>query len=176
LEAILLGRGEERVFRVSGIIAVNRAREAYYVGGERKSDSGDARVIADQLRFRRWRFLPEIRPADERLAEIDAGTRLSPAGPGPGQRSPHRPAQGAPFGSVPRPGGRAGPQQAGSAAGGEQGGHPVRRPQARRSPSFALALKAKGVLRKADELARRIVSAAKAQSGASCPPRRPRLL
>ena len=65
LEAILLGRGE-RVFRVSGI-AVNRAREAY-VGGERKSDFGDARVIADRLRFR-WRFLPEIRPAHERLAD-----------------------------------------------------------------------------------------------------------
>ncbi len=51
LEALLLDRGE-RVFRVSGI-AVNRAREAY-VGGERKSDAGDARVIADQLRLR-WR-------------------------------------------------------------------------------------------------------------------------
>jgi transposase len=66
LEALLLGRGE-RVFRVSGI-AVNRAREAY-VGGERKSDSGDARIIADQLRFR-WRFLPEVCPTDERLTEL----------------------------------------------------------------------------------------------------------
>lgn len=66
LEALLLDRGE-RVFRVSGI-AVNRARAAY-VGGERKSDPGDAQVIADQLRFR-WRQLPEMRPADERLAEL----------------------------------------------------------------------------------------------------------
>jgi transposase len=66
LEALLLVRGE-RVFRVSGI-AVNRARETY-VGGERKSDPGDARVIADQLRFRRRR-LPEIRHVDERLAEL----------------------------------------------------------------------------------------------------------
>jgi hypothetical protein len=55
------------VFRVSGI-ALNRAREAY-VGGECKSDPGDAQVIADQLRFR-WRQLPEMRPADERLAEL----------------------------------------------------------------------------------------------------------
>lgn len=66
LEALLLDGGE-RVFRVSGI-AVNRAREAY-VGGERKSDPVDAQVIADQLRFR-WRHLPEMRPADERLAEL----------------------------------------------------------------------------------------------------------
>jgi transposase len=66
LEALLLDRGE-RVFRVSGI-AVNRAREAY-VGGECKSDPVDAQVIADQLRFR-WRHLPEMHPADERLAEL----------------------------------------------------------------------------------------------------------
>jgi transposase len=66
LEALLLDRGE-RVFRVSGI-AVNRAREAY-VGGERKSDPGDAQVIADQLRLR-WRQLPQMRPPDEQLAEL----------------------------------------------------------------------------------------------------------
>jgi transposase len=67
LEALLLGCGE-RVFRISGI-AVNRAREAYDVGGERKSDAGDAQVIADQLRLR-WRQLPQIRPPDEHLAEL----------------------------------------------------------------------------------------------------------
>jgi len=39
------------------------------VGGECKNDPGDAQVIADQLRFR-WRQLPEMRPADERLAEL----------------------------------------------------------------------------------------------------------
>jgi transposase len=66
LEALLLDRGE-RVFRVSGI-AVNRAREAY-VGGERKSDAGDAQIIADQLRLR-WKQLPEMRPPDEHLAEL----------------------------------------------------------------------------------------------------------
>src|SRR3954447_4804543 len=66
LEALLLERGE-RVFRVSGI-AVNRAREAY-VGGERKSDAGDAQIIADQLKVR-WKQLPEMRPPDEHLAEL----------------------------------------------------------------------------------------------------------
>jgi Transposase len=64
------------VFRVSGI-AVNHAREAY-VGGERKSDAGDARIIADQLRLR-WKQLPEMRLPDEHLAELAAGLRLSPA-------------------------------------------------------------------------------------------------
>lgn len=66
LEAVLLGHGE-RVLRVSGL-AVSRARESY-AGGERKSDPGDARVIADQLRFR-WRQLPELRPTDDRVAEL----------------------------------------------------------------------------------------------------------
>jgi transposase len=66
LEALLLERGE-RVFRVSGI-AVNHAREAY-VGGERKSDAGDARIIADQLRLR-WKQLPEMHLPDEHLAEL----------------------------------------------------------------------------------------------------------
>jgi len=66
LEALLLERGE-RVFRVSGI-AVNRAREAY-LGGERKSDAGDARIIADQLRLR-WKQLPQMRPPEEHLAEL----------------------------------------------------------------------------------------------------------
>ncbi len=66
LEAVLLGHGE-RVLRVSGL-TVSRARSAYE-GGERKSDPGDARVIADQLRFR-WRQLPELRPTDDRVAEL----------------------------------------------------------------------------------------------------------
>lgn len=66
LEAVLLGRGE-KVLRVSGL-AVSRARESY-AEGECKSDPGDARVIADQLRFR-WRQLPELRPTDDRVAEL----------------------------------------------------------------------------------------------------------
>jgi hypothetical protein len=53
--------------RISGL-AVSRARSAYE-GGERKSDPGDARIIADQLRFR-WRQLPELRPTDDRVAEL----------------------------------------------------------------------------------------------------------
>jgi transposase len=65
LEAVLLGCGE-RVFHVPGI-AVNRAREAY--PGESKSDSKDARVIADQLRLRRT-SLHEVRPKDESTAEM----------------------------------------------------------------------------------------------------------
>jgi transposase len=156
LEAILLGRGE-RVFRVSGI-AVNRAREAY-VGGERKSDSGDARVIADQLRFR-WRFLPEIRPADERLAEMrvlvshrrdlaqDNARRIVRlrallSGAFPGLEAALDLTKQGPLLAVSR----------------------VATPSAvRRLGEARLSrwLKAKGV-RKADELARRIVSAAKAQ-------------
>ena len=67
LEALLLDRGEI-VLRVSGIV-VNRAREAY-VGGERKkSDAGDAQIIADQLRLR-WKQLPQMRPPNEHLAEL----------------------------------------------------------------------------------------------------------
>ena len=65
LEAILLGRGE-RLFHVPGI-AVNRARDAY--PGEAKSDARDARVIADQLRLRRG-ALQEIRPRNGVLAEM----------------------------------------------------------------------------------------------------------
>jgi transposase len=65
LEAILLGRGE-RLFHVPGI-TVNRARDAY--PGEAKSDARDARVIADQLRLRRG-VLQEIRPRDEVAAEM----------------------------------------------------------------------------------------------------------
>jgi transposase len=65
LEAILLGRGE-RLFHVPGI-AVNRARDAY--PGESKSDARDARVIADQLRLRRG-ALQEIRPRNGVLAEM----------------------------------------------------------------------------------------------------------
>lgn len=65
LEAVLLGRGE-RVFHVPGI-AVNRARDAYR--GEAKSDSKDAHVIADQLRLRRG-SLHEVRLKDETTAEM----------------------------------------------------------------------------------------------------------
>lgn len=65
LEAVLLGRGEG-VFHVPGI-AVNRARDAYR--GEAKSDAKDARVIADQLRLRRS-SLHEIRPRDESTSEM----------------------------------------------------------------------------------------------------------
>lgn len=66
LEAALLERGE-RLFYLPGT-AVNEARKAYR-GGEHKSDPGDARVIADQLRFR-WRSLREIQPKEEDLAEL----------------------------------------------------------------------------------------------------------
>lgn len=52
LASMLLERGE-RVLFVPGM-AVNRSREAYS-GGERKSDPGDARVIADQLQVRSQR-------------------------------------------------------------------------------------------------------------------------
>ena len=65
LEAVLLGRGE-RVFHVPGI-AVNRARDAY--PGEAKSDSKDAHVIADQLRLRSA-LLHEVCPRDETTAEM----------------------------------------------------------------------------------------------------------
>ena len=65
LEAVLLGRGET-IFHVPGI-AVNRARDAYR--GEAKSDSKDARVIADQLRLRRA-SLHEICPKDETTTEM----------------------------------------------------------------------------------------------------------
>jgi transposase len=67
LEAVLLSRGE-RVFFLSGM-AVNRARDGY--PGEAKSDRGDARVIADQLRMR-WRSLRELRPTDDATAELRA--------------------------------------------------------------------------------------------------------
>ncbi len=66
LEAALLERGE-RLFYLPGT-AVNEARKAYR-GGEQKSDPGDARVIADQLRFR-WRSLQEICPREEEVAEL----------------------------------------------------------------------------------------------------------
>jgi transposase len=65
LEAVLIERGEE-VFHVPGI-AVNRARDAY--PGESKSDARDARVIADQLRLRRG-ALQQIRPRNGVLAEM----------------------------------------------------------------------------------------------------------
>jgi transposase len=65
LEAVLLGRGE-RAFYLPGI-SVNRAREGYR--GEQKSDRGDARVIADQLRMR-WRSLQELRPREDEAAEM----------------------------------------------------------------------------------------------------------
>jgi transposase len=65
LEAVLLGRGE-RVLHVPGI-AVNRARDAY--PGEAKSDSKDAHVIADQLRLRSG-TLHEVCLKDETTAEM----------------------------------------------------------------------------------------------------------
>lgn len=67
LEALLMRRGE-RVFHLPGT-AVNRARDGYR--GENKSDRGDARVIADQLRMR-WRSLQELRARDESSAELRA--------------------------------------------------------------------------------------------------------
>ena len=65
LEAVLIERGE-KIFHVPGI-TVNRARDAY--PGESKSDARDARVIADQLRLRRG-SLQEIRPRNEVVAEM----------------------------------------------------------------------------------------------------------
>jgi transposase len=66
LEALLLARGE-RVRYIPGT-AVNRARDAY-PSGERKSDPGDAFVIADQLRLR-WRSLSAVRAKSEDLEEV----------------------------------------------------------------------------------------------------------
>ena len=65
LEAVLLERGE-KIFHVPGV-AVNRARDAY--PGEAKTDAKDARVIADQLRLRRG-ALKEVRPGEEATAEL----------------------------------------------------------------------------------------------------------
>ena len=67
LEAVLLERGE-RLFHLPGM-AINRARDGYR--GESKSDARDARVIADQLRMR-WRSLQEVRPRDDEAAELRA--------------------------------------------------------------------------------------------------------
>jgi len=67
LEAVLLERGE-RVFHLPGM-AANRARDGYR--GENKSDSRDARVIADQLRTR-WRSLHEVLPRGDEAAELRA--------------------------------------------------------------------------------------------------------
>jgi transposase len=67
LEAVLFEQGE-RIFHVPGV-AVNRARDAY--GSEAKSDPRDARIIADQLRLR-WRSLPEVRLRGEAAAEVRA--------------------------------------------------------------------------------------------------------
>jgi len=61
LEAVLLGRGE-RVFHLPGTAGYR---------GEHKSDRGDARVIADQLRMR-WRSLQEVRIREEAAAELRA--------------------------------------------------------------------------------------------------------
>lgn len=66
LEATLLERGERLLYLPGS--AVNEARKAYR-GGEQKSDPTDAKVIADQLRFR-WRSLQEIRPTDDGMAEL----------------------------------------------------------------------------------------------------------
>jgi hypothetical protein len=52
----------------SASTAVNEVRKAYR-GGEQKSEPGDARVIADQLKFR-WRSLQEVRPKEEEMAEM----------------------------------------------------------------------------------------------------------
>jgi transposase len=68
LEAVLLGHGES-VRYIPGT-AVNKVRDAY-AGGEQKSDSKDAFVIADQLRLR-WRSLSEVRVRDENVAELRA--------------------------------------------------------------------------------------------------------
>jgi transposase len=65
LEAALLGHGE-RVFYMPGM-SVNRAREGYQ--GEQKSDRGDARLIADQLRMR-WRSLRELQPQGDEMVEM----------------------------------------------------------------------------------------------------------
>ena len=67
LGAVMLDGGE-RVFHLPGT-AVNRARDGYR--GENKSDRGDARVIADQLRMR-WRSLQEVRPQGDEAAELRA--------------------------------------------------------------------------------------------------------
>ncbi|MGH3505010.1 MAG: IS110 family transposase [Nocardioidaceae bacterium] len=66
-EAMLLDAGI-RLVHVPGL-AVNRARRAT-VGGERKSDPKDARVIADQVRIR-----DDLRPVTEPSA-VDAELRL----------------------------------------------------------------------------------------------------
>jgi hypothetical protein len=66
LEAVLQGHGE-RVSYLSGT-ALNRACDAYRGSGH-KSDSRDARVIADQLRTRRRAFrrpAPAMRPQPRR--------------------------------------------------------------------------------------------------------------
>ena len=65
LEAVLLERGES-VFHVPGI-AVNRARDAY--PGEAMSDSKDPHLIADQLRLRSG-LLHEVCPRYETTAEM----------------------------------------------------------------------------------------------------------
>jgi transposase len=65
LVALLLAAGE-RLVHVPGI-AVNRARQGH-VGGERKSDPKDARVIADQVRVRR--DLRPIAPEPDAVAEL----------------------------------------------------------------------------------------------------------
>src|SRR5437763_10363193 len=63
--AVLLAN-EEQVVYVPGL-AVNRARDAE-VGGETKSDSRDARVIAQQVRTRR--ALRPLRPDNESFAAV----------------------------------------------------------------------------------------------------------
>lgn len=66
VEAVLLGYGE-RVLHLPGM-AGNRARDSY-PGGEQKSDPRDARIIADQLRMR-WRSLTEVQPRGEEAVEL----------------------------------------------------------------------------------------------------------
>lgn len=126
LEALLLARGE-RVRYIPGT-AVNRARDAY-AGGERKSDPGDAFVIADQVRMR-WRSLSEVRARSEELEEVRVlvGHRADLVQER--IRAHHAPERFA-RGGVPRPGGRAGPEEAGAIARGHQGGDAEGGPQAR---------------------------------------------
>lgn len=62
--AVLLEKGQEVLF-VPGFV-VNRSRTA--LAGEGKTDRKDARVIAENARFRR--DLEHLRPRDENLAEL----------------------------------------------------------------------------------------------------------
>jgi hypothetical protein len=158
LEALLLDRGEG-VFRVSGI-ALNRAREAY-VGGERKSDPVDAQVIADQLSGSGGGNFPRCAPRTSVLASCGSSSLTGETWPKITSAA-SRSAQGAPLGCVPHFGGDVGPQEAqGPLLAVSKVAPPA---AARRLGEARLSrwLKAKGV-RKAGDLARGIITAAKAQ-------------